>query len=103
MAPVIPIDSDAGSDEEGSVIKCIVEAEKPESKALSNLNWISLLKWADDSRAYREITKEQLLAELQKTTKWAKSYGDGYVGESHFVYNILARFFWQSYRLLFRY
>lgn len=38
---------------------------------------------------FKPITETQLMTELLKTTKWAKSYGAGYVGESHFVYNIL--------------
>lgn len=48
-----------------------------------------LSEWNGDLTDYRQITKPLLLAELQKTTKWAMSYGDGYVGERHFIYNIL--------------
>lgn len=48
-----------------------------------------LSEWNGDLTDYRQITKPLLLAELQKTTKWAMSYGAGYVGESHFIYNIL--------------
>lgn len=50
---------------------------------------IELLSWDRDRSEYRTITEEQLLVELQKTTRWATSYGAGYVGESHFIYNIL--------------
>lgn len=53
------------------------------------LKWIDLVNWNGGRNDYKPITKPLLIAELQKTTKWATSYGAGYVGESHFIYNIL--------------
>lgn len=61
-----------------------------DSEDFPDLNWVRLLSSSGENRDYRVITKEQLIKELQKTTKWAKSYGAGYVGESHFIYNILS-------------
>lgn len=57
-------------------------------KTFDLLNWYdidSLFK----SRQYRDITEEDLKDELRKTTKWATTYGAGYVGENYFIYNIL--------------
>lgn len=40
-------------------------------------------------RHYKDITEEIFKEELRKTTKWATTYGAGYVGENYFIYNIL--------------
>ena len=47
--------------------------------------------WKGGKNEYRKISKPEMIVELVKTTKWAKSYGAGYVGESHFIYNILSQ------------
>ena len=38
---------------------------------------------------YKDITENIIIDELRKTTKWATTYGAGYVGENYFIYNIL--------------
>lgn len=38
---------------------------------------------------YKDITEDIFKDELRKTTKWATTYGAGYVGENYFLYNIL--------------
>lgn len=47
--------------------------------------------WGDLSKVhqYRDITVDDFVDELRKTTKWATTYGAGYVGENYFIYNIL--------------
>lgn len=55
----------------------------------ANLKLMDIAAWNSSKNDYKQITKPLLIAELQKTTKWATSYGAGYVGESHFIYNIL--------------
>lgn len=65
------------------------ESESDENDPYLQLKWIDLSDWNSGRTDYRLITKPLLMAELQKTTKWAMSYGAGYVGESHFIYNIL--------------
>lgn len=42
-----------------------------------------------DVNCYNPITVDEFMAELRKTTKWASTYGAGYVGENYFIYNIL--------------
>ena len=42
-----------------------------------------------NGRSYKEITEDIFIEELNKTTKWATTYGAGYVGENYFIYNIL--------------
>lgn len=58
---------------------------------LGGLKLMDLSTWKGGKNEYRKITKKEMIAELVKTTKWAKSYGAGYVGESHFIYNILSQ------------
>lgn len=41
------------------------------------------------TKQYKDITEEDLIDELRKTTKWATTYGAGHVGENYFIYNIL--------------
>lgn len=65
------------------------ESETDDDNPFVHLKWLDLSEWNNGRSDYRLITKSLLLAELQKTTKWATSYGAGYVGESHFIYNIL--------------
>lgn len=53
-----------------------------------------LLNWPEyehqfKARHYRDITEDELKDELKKTTKWATTYGAGFVGENYFIYNIL--------------
>lgn len=53
-----------------------------------------LLSWPEldhlfKERHYRDITEDNLKDELRKTTKWATTYGAGFVGENYFIYNIL--------------
>ena len=38
---------------------------------------------------YKDITEDIFKEELRKTTKWATTYGAGYVGENYFTNNIL--------------
>lgn len=57
-------------------------------------NAFDLMSWQSYAdflkfRHYKEITEEDLKNELRKTTKWATTYGAGYVGENYFIYNIL--------------
>lgn len=56
--------------------------------AFDVMNWSSIedvLKL----KHYKDISEEDLIDELRKTTKWATTYGAGYVGENYFIYNIL--------------
>ena len=53
-----------------------------------------LLSWSEFDhlfkvRHYKDITEDDLKDELRKTTKWATTYGAGFVGENYFIYNIL--------------
>ncbi|MBO7466796.1 MAG: hypothetical protein J6T94_03820 [Bacteroidaceae bacterium] len=57
----------------------------------TKLSWIDLSTWNKTAKPFKNITKEQFIAELDKTTRWATSYGAGYVGESHFIYTILSQ------------
>ena len=66
-----------------------VESATDEHNPFLRVKWIDMSEWNGGRSDYRLITRPLLLAELQKTTKWAMSYGAGYVGESHFIYNIL--------------
>lgn len=57
-------------------------------KGFDLLDWTSLAGLVSE-RHYKEISEEVFIDELRKTTKWAKTYGAGYVGENYFIYNIL--------------
>lgn len=59
--------------------------------SLGDLKLMDSSTWKEDSNEYRMITRAEMIDELVKTTKWAKSYGAGYVGERHFIYNILSQ------------
>ncbi len=55
---------------------------------------MELADWSDiadifKERHYNDITEDIFKEELQKTMKWATTYGAGYVGENYFLYNIL--------------
>lgn len=65
------------------------ESELDKNNPFLQLKWMNLSEWNGGRSDYRLITKPLLLGELQKTTKWAMSYGAGYVGENYFIYNIL--------------
>ena len=55
---------------------------------------MELADWSDiadifKERHYNDITEDIFKEELQKTMKWATTYGAGFVGENYFIYNIL--------------
>ena len=90
--PIKPLSADGDSDSEITSDTPVIEgteSESDEHNPFPQLKWIDFFEWNGGRGDYRLITKPLLLAELQKTTKWAMSYGAGYVGESHFIYNIL--------------
>ena len=89
-SPLIVKDSEGKNEEQETTVQATTDAAESDKEEYPDLNWLSLLSLSNYSRDYRVITREQLIKELQKTTKWAKSYGAGYVGESHFIYNILS-------------
>lgn len=90
--PIKPLSSDSDGDDEIQTAHTVIEGAETETVEYSpylQLKWKGLSEWNGGRNDYKLITKPLLLAELQKTTKWAMSYGAGYVGESHFIYNIL--------------
>lgn len=90
--PIKPVTIEGESEEESTTTKHTIEGAESivdEYNPFLHLKLFDLATWNGGRSDYRQITKPLLVAELQKTTKWAMSYGDGYVGESHFIYNIL--------------
>jgi len=56
-------------------------------KAFSTATWT--LNPTNRPIAYNSISKDRFISELKTALKWAEAFGDGYVSEQHFIYNIL--------------
>lgn len=93
LASVIsPGDTDDSSDDESNpAIEGSSSSEGGIDGIINGLQWMDFSAWKGGKNEYRKISKPEMIVELVKTTKWAKSYGAGYVGESHFIYNILSQ------------
>ena len=90
--PIKPVSTEGNTEEDSITATPAIEGAETtidDQNPYLHLKLFDLTDWNGGHGDYRLITKPLLLAELQKTTKWAKSYGAGYVGESHFIYNIL--------------
>ena len=90
--PIKPVSTEGNTEKDSITATPAIEGAETtidDQNPYLHLKLFDLTDWNGGHGDYRLITKPLLLAELQKTTKWAKSYGAGYVGESHFIYNIL--------------
>ena len=91
--PVIPSrDKEESSDEESNpAIESLSLSDGEINDIFNGLQWMDFSAWKGGKNEFRKISKQEMIDELVKTTKWAKSYGAGYVGERHFIYNILSQ------------